>query len=80
MKCNINNCETCKLETCELYEAEWIRKEKSIAGQDFENLLKAMQEAYPREKCEYVDFDVYSRNVLLLILDLRKERKRGKRK
>lgn len=28
MKCNINNCETCKLETCELYETKLIRKEK----------------------------------------------------
>jgi hypothetical protein len=65
MKCNINNCETCKLETCELYEGKWIRKEKSIAGQDFENLLKAMQEAYPTCKGNYIDFDVYLKDVMI---------------
>ena len=71
MKCNINNCETCPLEKCELYEPKWARKEKSIVGQDFENLLKAMQEEYPKSKSEYVDFDVYIKNVMTRFADIK---------
>ena len=45
MKCNINNCETCQLETCELYESKWIKKEKSMHKQGEEQYDEALKEA-----------------------------------
>ena len=50
-------------------QQQWIRKEKSIVGQDFENLLNAMREAYPTCKGNYIDFDVYLKDNNPVILE-----------
>lgn len=46
-----------------------IEQGKIERGNYFDELLKAMQESYPRSKSEYIDFDVYVREVMKRFTD-----------
>ena len=41
-----------------------IEQGKIEGNKDYNNLLKAMVEAYPRSKSEFVDFDTFCREVM----------------
>ena len=41
-----------------------IEQGKIEGNKDFNKILKAILEAYPKSKSEYVDYDVYCRNIM----------------
>jgi hypothetical protein len=47
-----------------------VEQGKIESGKDFEKLLKAMQETYPKSKAEYVDFDVFVKEVMKKFADI----------
>lgn len=55
--CPLDNRET----TCFNYGYE---QGKIDSNKDFNNLLKVMEEVYPKSKAEYIDFDIFVRTVM----------------